>query len=323
MGLEFDEVSDKPERWPANAIECHLDNICNQVNKFKQNPTYKNKEVLVSLVTAYDLNQTSMTGLIRTTDYEVACINSLYVDASIIQLNALKTYLYELVGYKTRIQKMVSWFPKIKETSEVEAFCGLLPQLRLYYVTYHNFTIAKNKKYVSHLINFVTEMIEDSRKNDSDALFCELIGNVTCSYVSLLNDISYFRCVKRTRIWAFDREEIYSLFQLAAKLIKLNRESPVVSPLKGVLMTSISNYILKSRNDYSDAYICKYISPEVAKQSIVNHQIWMSVIEHLNDERERRVIPELFDEVGWGSYSWAKNMNFMPRRKYYVSSFCK
>ena len=94
-------------------------------------------------------------------------------------------------------------------------------------------------------------------------------------------------------------------------------------PLKGVLMTSISNYILKSRNDYNEDYVCKYISPEVAEKSIHNHQIWMSIIESLNDDREQRVIPELFEEKGWNSYSWADNIDFKPTRKYYVSSFCK
>lgn len=113
------------------------------------------------------------------------------------------------------------------------------------------------------------------------------------------------------------------LFKLAAKLTKLNGDSPTVRPLKGVLMTSISNYILKSRNDYNEDYVCKYISAEVAQKSIHNHQIWMSIIEKLNDDREQRVIPELFEKTGWNSYDWVKDIDFKPTRKYYVSSFCK
>jgi len=61
----------------------------------------------------------------------------------------------------------------------------------------------------------------------------------------------------------------------------------------------------------------------VAKKSIDNHEIWMSIIENLNDDREQRVIPELFEEDGWNGYSWVANIDFTPTRKYYVSSFCK
>ena len=321
MDLKISEVTDKPKNWPANAIERHLDNIVDQIDKFKKDPSYKNKEILVSLVTAYDLNQRSMLGLFRTTEYEVARINTLFLEANFLQLNSLKTYLYELVGYKTRMQKIVSWFPQTDEILKVDLFNGLFPQLKLYYLTYQKFTVEKDKTYAEQLIEVVENIVQYSQENDE--VFQETIESLTNAYNSLLNDISYFRCVKRTRIWAFDRDEIYSLFQLAAKLVKFTGESPVVRPLKGVLMTSISNYILKSRNDYNEDYICKYINSEVAKKSIINHQIWMSVIENLNDGREQRVVPELFDETGWNSHPWATNIDFQSNRRYYVSSFCK
>lgn len=76
-------------------------------------------------------------------------------------------------------------------------------------------------------------------------------------------------------------------------------------------MTSISNYILKSRNDYNENYICKYISVEVAKKSIINHQIWMSIIENLNDEREQRVVPELFEKSEWAHERERRYVLFM------------
>lgn len=137
-----------------------------------------------------------------------------------------------------------------------------------------------------------------------------MIASITNAYISLLNDISYFRCAKRTKIWTFTREEIYNLYKLVSKLNKLNGDVPTERPLKGVLMTSISNYILKSRNNYNEDYICKYISSDVAKQSINNHQIWMSVIERLNDEREQKVIPELFEKNIWSNYPWIENIDF-------------
>jgi hypothetical protein len=323
MEIETFNMDEKPEGWPANAIECRLENINDQLDEFKKNPSYKNKEVLVSLVTDYDLNQRSMQGIIRTTDYEVALINTLFFEGSVLQLNALKTYLYELVGYKTRMQKIASWIPECNMTLEVKSFEGLFPQLSLYYYSYQKFTVEKNRKYSEQLIEFVESQIKYFKESNSEDKFKEGVGIITKAYISLLNDISYFRCKKRTEIWAFERDEIYKLFQLATKLNNLNGASPVTRPLKGVLMTSISNYILKSRNNYNEDYICKYISTDVAEKSIDNNEIWMSLIENLNDNREQRVVSELFKENGWNSYSWTTNINFMPKRKYYVSSFCK
>ena len=267
-----------------------------QFDKFKVDPSYKNKEVLVSLVSDYDLNQRSMLGLFRTTEYEVACINSLLFEAYIYQFHALKTYLYELVGSKTRMQKMTSWFPEGNSELNINEFEGLFPQLKLYYYIYQKFTVEKNNSYALHLLDVVEDIIKYTQEDCSEDMFYEIMARITNAYISLLNDISYFRCKKCTGIWAFTRDEIYLLFQLAAKLIKINGDSPVVRPLKGILMTSISNYILKSRNDFNEDYICKYISPEVAGQTIHNHQIWMSTIENLNNDREQRVVSELFEE---------------------------
>lgn len=323
MSFNMNTVVDKPENWPVNAIEYRLENIRIQWENFKKEPSYKNKEVLISLVSDYDLNQSSMLGLFRTTEYEVACINYLFWESYIHQFHALRTYLYELIGYKTSLQKIASWFPKGNIVLELKAFEGLFPQLKLYYITYQKFTIENDRSYAEQLVEVVENMVKSSQENDSENIYKETIADITNAYVSLLNDISYFRCKKRTRIWAFSRDEIYMLFQLEAKLIKLNGDSPVVRPLKGVLMTSISNYILKSRNDYNENYVCKYISTEVSKKSISNHQIWMSIIENLNDNREQKVVPELFEEHGWNRYSWANNIDFKPKRKYYVSSFCK
>lgn len=319
----MEKPAKKPKDWPANAIECQLDNIHIQIEKFKKEPSYKNKEVLLSLVSDYDLNQRSMLGLLRNTEYEVACINSLFIEAHLHQFNGLKTYLYELVGNKTRMQKIASWFPEGNKPLEIKEFEGLFPQLKLYYFSYLQFTVEKNKNYALHLVDVVEEIVAYAKEKGDKLLYRETVDSITRAYISLLNDISYFRCKKRTGIWAFSREEIVVLYQLAAKLIKFNGDSPVVRPLKGILMTSISNYILKSRNDYNEDYVCKYVSAEVAKKSIDNHQIWMSVIEKLNDDREQRVIPELFEEAGWNTYAWAKGIDFYPTRKYYVSSFCK
>lgn len=312
----------KPSDWPANAIECELENIYIQTMRFKEDPSYKNKEVLISLLAHYDLNQSSMLGVVRTTPYEVACINTLYVEAGMMCFSLLKTYLYELVGYKTRMQKIISWFPG-DQSLEIKEFDSLLPSLALYYISYQIFTVEKDKSFTDQLIGVIETNINYAKENESEKLYKEGVANITNFYITLLNDISYFRCTRRTRIWAFTHEEIFNLFQYAAKLIKMNGDSPLARPLKGVLMTSISNYVLKSCNDYNEDYIYKYISTEVALKSIHNHEIWMSVVEKLNDSREQRIVPELFEESDWNKFKWAKKINFEPLRKYYVSSFCK
>ena len=54
-----------------------------------------------------------------------------------------------------------------------------------------------------------------------------------------------------------------------------------------------------------------------------NHQIWMKKTTLLNDEREQRVVPELFEDKSWITYKWVSDINFTATRIYYVSSFSK
>ena len=159
MDIEYTSDIDKPKDWPANAIECQLENIMLQLDKFKREPTYKNKEVLISLVSDYDLNQRSSLGLIRTTEYEIGCINALFMEAHLHIINALKTYLYELIGMKTRMQKIVSWFPEGNTPLEIKEFAGLFPQLKLYYYAYQKFTVEKSMNFSAQLISIVEEIV--------------------------------------------------------------------------------------------------------------------------------------------------------------------
>ena len=50
------ETAEKPEKWPANAREQILDTLCECVEEFKKNPSYKTREVLLSLTCEHDLN---------------------------------------------------------------------------------------------------------------------------------------------------------------------------------------------------------------------------------------------------------------------------
>ena len=50
------EIAEKPENWPANKREQILDTLCECVEAFRQNPSYKTREVLLSLTCEHDLN---------------------------------------------------------------------------------------------------------------------------------------------------------------------------------------------------------------------------------------------------------------------------
>ena len=323
MNIESLLDEEKPQDWPVNALECRLENISNQINLFKQNPSYTNKEVLVSLVTDYDLNQRSNLGLIRTTKYEIDLINILFLEGCLLQFHSLKSYLYEIIGYKADMQRKISLFTELNESFYKDEFKNFLPSLCLYYLSYQVFSLQNDKNYAKQLIEVVNGQIRYLKDNNSTEKYREGCADITCAFILLLNDLSYFRCKKRTNYMAFSDKDLFELFKLMAELIRINGDSPVKRPLKGVLMTCVSNYILKSRYNYNEDYICKYISSSVAHLSTMNYEIWMSEIENLNDEREKRVIPELFIKGNFSDFPWVENLNFASKRDYYVSSFCK
>lgn len=316
----FFDSPNKPSDWPANNREVMLENIYNAAEEFENNPGYKSKELLLALVSEHDLNQSSHTGLYRVTEFEVQLINILYSIGAAYQINALKTFLYEVVGDTTRMHKAVSWCAPILDQSDTlsikEYDCILALPLRLYHYSYQKFNLEKDKSFSDQIIELINSLLE---KDSSDMK----VNSLTKAYISMMNDLGYMHGTKKENIWKFSRKELKQLFELESKLIKMNNQSPVVRPLKGVLMTQISNYILKSRNNYNEDYICKYIPPETVKLCCINHQIWMKKTEYLNDEREQRVIPELFDDYSWIGYDWVREIDFTVTRTYYVSSFSK
>ena len=323
MKYEFVNTDQKPDDWPANDLEQRLENINNQVGEFKKDPNYKNKEILLSLISDYDLNQRSMLGLHRTTIYEVKILNSLYIEGFFLHLSLLRTFVYEVVGEKARHQKVVSWFNIKNQDLYIENFKYLMPQLRLYYLSYLFYSVDKDKPFPDKLIDQIKYTLQVYKKKLSKAEYMDFLSDYTNFYITLLNDISYFNCTKLTPFWAFSRDEIIKLYSFASLLLEKIGDSPIKKPLKGVLMTSISNYLLKSRNDYNEDYICKYLPENVAAQSAKNHEIWISKIQNLNDDREQLVIKELFDKTDWIEYEWIKNLDFTPVRNYYVSCFSK
>lgn len=329
MDIEY-LPAEKPEDWPANARECDLDNIKRAVDNYRKNPGYRSKEVLISLLNDYDLNQTAPLGLYRITDYEVALINELYSFALRCYIPSLKCYLYSLVGQTARLQKNFAHMMGSvnEEDIRVEPYeRGLCVPLVFYYSAYQAYTVMKDKEFADKIIEVFSDLLEKTLIDGelSAEKKEEAVALISSQYTTILNDLSYFYANKKESIWKFDRDELFRLFELEAKLIRLAKLNPVQRPLLGVLKTQISNYILKSRNNYNDDLICKYMSESSAESSYFNHEIWMNRIENLNDEREGHIIKELFEEPDWIEAKWVRpqKLNLAPERMYFVSSFAK
>lgn len=320
MEIEFTTEKDKPDNWLANEHELMIEQIGDCVNEFIKEPNYVNREILISLISQHDLNQGIGRGLLRVTEYEVGIINALYLQGKYYQINALITYLYDLITQITQIHKIASWCIPSKNTKRspsIQAFEDVLNlPMRLYHLAYQKFTIEKKKSFADQLIELVENIANLSKSKDE-------IYNITYAYSAMLLDISNMHGRKSEKLWEFNREELSKLLHLEAKLLKLNDQPGNISPTKGVLIMQISNFILKSRHGYNEDYICKYLPKSVARESIINHQIWMKKTELLNDDREQKVVSELFEDPSWIDYDWAKNIDFTATRTYYVSSFCK
>lgn len=312
----------RPDDWPQNAREGRLDCIWDKLDDFEKNPTYKTREILLSLVNDSDLNQFASYGLVRFTEYEAEIINLIYARATQDQINSVKVYLYSIITEATRLQKIMSWSSPIIGKNEEDTYrikpyeeILMLP-LKLYHFAYQKYTVLKDATFADQLMSVVKEVYDDC-KSEAE------VDRIAYAFSAMLNDLSYMRGGKKEKIWELERDELYSLFEMEAKLLKKSNQNPVTRPTRGVLMTQISNFILKSRNDYNQDYICKYLPREVAADSVNNHEIWMRKTQNLNDKREQKVILELFSDESWINYTWAKDIDFTPKRTYFVSSFSK
>ena len=109
MEIEFTTEKDKLDNLLANEHELMIEQIGDCVNEFIKEPNYVNREILISLISQHDLNQGIGRGLLRVTEYEVGIINALYLQGKYYQINALITYLYDLITQITQIHKIASW----------------------------------------------------------------------------------------------------------------------------------------------------------------------------------------------------------------------
>ena len=318
----------KPKNWPINMAEEKIEMISNALDDFLKTPGYIKKEALISLVSEYDLNSNPFLGVVRFSDYEVEKINEIYYICQLIALSSPRCYLYKYIGSRARIYKMnMQAMMVVGEKNESvlinEYAEGLILPLKLYYFAYVRYNLDKDKSFTEKIIEVVKEMI------DSELYGCDTDGGkknlfiVASSYINMLTDLSHFQGNKDEEFWKFDRDELSSLFSLEIRLIKLSGQDVTESSLWGTIILQMSNFILKSRHGYNQDFICKYLPENVAEQSYSNHEIWLRRIEDLNDDREGKVLEELFYGDQWSTPSWVNKPNLKPIRNYYVSSFAK
>ena len=157
--MEFKTV-DKPEDWPRNNRETNLDLILQAVENFKKEPSYKNKELLFSLIDITDLNEVDERGVIVFSEYETAVINKLYFEAQFLGCYSLKMYLYGYVTRRAREYKFIRRFAVLPDSSSIyiKEFLALVLPVRLFYLAYTIFNIEKEKDFAEYLIETVKDL---------------------------------------------------------------------------------------------------------------------------------------------------------------------
>lgn len=308
---------DKPENWPSNYRESRIQIIFDHLEVFYENPNYKNREILISLISQGDLNESNSTGLFRITEYEVMLMNSLHLFATNMCLNSLKLYLYKRIMELSSSYKMQRFMPYSKDLSvEIDVFRGLEPSMRMFYNIYANFNIDKNRTFAEQVV-FELNDLEQHISTEEEFLY------ISHSLTRLLNDLGSFHSSQIFSILKWSRTELKDIFMLEAKYLELSNQDPSKRPLKGVLFTTLSSWILKSRNGYNSDYIYKCLPDFAANNSFKEHEVWMREKSKLNDTREGKVINELFNDKTWLKHEWSHNISLKPAKTTYVSSFVK
>ena len=201
-----------------------------------------------------------------------------------------------------------------------EAYKYLEGQLKLFYQAYdrfqNNFHTHPDETFVDCIREIVFDWLERAESFEQKFDTCYFL-------VLLISDMSQLIGTKHDEVFELTREELKELFRLEAELLRLSNQRPAERPLCSLLMIQISSYILKSRHDYNQDYICKYIDSKNLLSSISNEEVWIRDIAELNDPLEGSVITNIWNDCSWLKYDWAKEINTKPIRKYYVASFSK
>lgn len=312
----YDEIK-KPEEWPQNEREARLSNVLYAVEKFIKDPTYTNKELMISLITISDINEYSAKGLLRVSDYEVAVLNQLYLYATLMCCYSLKLFVYNEIAYTVQNINMVCKmsFGEKKVEDYFESYAYMDTTLKIFMLAIHYFNFYKQSSFANEIINVVKDYIKVSDD--------KFLKDISTRYNILLLDLSFHTTIKSIFLPEFSYREIKRLLKFAFKLIKETNQNILKSPLKGTLKITISNWILRARNNYSRDYFYKCMSDASSLSSFTNHEIWMRNIQSLNDNREGQLLQDMFASNDWIYCEWAKTIKPKLTHKYYVNCFSR
>lgn len=303
----------EPENWPYNARTLKLEEVYRVTQHFMNSKDSDTKAKLCRILDSCGVVDDRCHGSIETSDYEIALINFLYSSATMINFPLLKTYLYEYIR-----MYVISQHQRTIITGEITSYyaVGLIGPLKYFAIIYENYRyLDGSATFVDEVLFLIKELISEL---DADQLFY-MAGDFTF----LLNDLSYHSSFEFAKLFAFNKQELKRLFKMQASLYRKLNLKANESPQRGMLNMTISNFILRSRNDYNCDVMCKYMSTDASCKALANGQIWMRRIEFLNDKRELKPLPTIFAKKSWIKYEWAKKIDFAPKRNYYVTSFCK
>lgn len=320
---------EKPENWPINQREANLEDIYCAIVSFINEPTYRSKEILFSLVTQSDLNEINNTGEVRYTKYEVSMINSIYTYATTLSCDSIKIYLYRFLALTASNHKMMYYICKqmgmkisgVNSSFFIEEYGYLHPALKMFYLSYSKFNYEKTQPLCDSIIEFINDSLKEIEKGKvtrNKAIF-----SLAHSFILMLKDLSTCKSSKIFGVVSFTRKELSKLFELESQLIDLSNQNPYERPLRSVILLSIRNWIMRSRSNYYEGHFYKCISDENAEIALNNHEVWMKKIEKLNDPREMHILTELISDNDWAEYDWAKNIQINIPKNHFVCSYTK
>ncbi len=309
---------EKPKDWGVTSRECRLENIVNSLKKFKNSPTIENREILISLVSIYDLNEMTSLGVLRITDYEIAKINYLYLEAKMMNFPSLISYLYYhiadiVLSYRMAVDVMNVGMG-VEKTFDV--MCGLHSPLQMFFKIYRCFRAEKNRTLAETIVKFFSayNSLEESYSDEN-------IEYNPC--LLMMEELSHSPSSNVLQVLLFNRTELYKIFECLFTFFNKAKLSINERPFRGILAITISNWILKSRYNYNTENIHKYVNDNNANKMLSNGEIWIQKTEFLNDKREGNLIREILKNKKWIEREWAKKMDLNLNLTRYVTSFSK
>lgn len=315
---KFSKV-DKPNDWPQNGRELKLEKIFDAFQKFINEYSLENKEFLLSLVTNNDLNEENPFGICRFTKYEVAVINEIYTLATFTQCSQVKLWIYEFLIDTVILKKTTEMMMEGKtfeETFHNGPYLSLIPQLKVFYIAYVYFRVEKDKSFLQQLLLRIKSY---KKAAPSKKLLSEYIQAIN----QLIYDLSFNINSQKLGICRFSKIELKQLFEVIINIWNTYEIDPTQRPLRGVFIITISNFVLKARNENSSLLLYKCLPNSAATCTFSNKQVWMKNINSLNDKREGISFKNLFDRRNWINKEWAKKTVLIDCITKYVCSFTR